>query len=303
MPMSDGKSTLKKIAFQVGDKFFRFAINPQSYAHSKPHRTAAVKTKSRIIIEDFQEDIPTITIAGTTGFNPTGKKADRGIAKIKALKKFMEDYATMGGNGNKPAKDFYFHNFTNDESFVVHLSPEGVTYTQDVSQPLLFNYEIKFIVLRKATDPADEDIVNPEIGNRYPSVVYSGPGSATPMPSPNVKITTAVPLNPNIDYSGIGLSSPNLPGINSYAPGYGGSSSVGGSINGNGSTGSGNTSDGGYYDPGSGNSDIYNNGTAGPYVPSTDGSEPINPQAPSSTSYQYGMTGLGFNIGYYGRNY
>ncbi|MCB5366907.1 hypothetical protein [Collinsella aerofaciens] len=300
MPMSDGTHTLKKIAFQVGNKFFRFAINPQNYSHSIPHRTTAIKTKSRIIIEDFQSDIPTITISGTTGFNPTGKKEDRGIEKIKELKAFLERYAAMGGNGNTASEDFIFHNFTNDESYVIHLSPEGVTYTQDVSQPLLYQYEIKFVVLRKATDPADEDITNPEIGNSHPSVGYSLPsyggtrgsiGSYNPV-IPTMPSTgpTPVPSSPN-GWTGIGFG-----GSRSSNSGSGG-------ISGGSGSGSSGGSSGGSYDPASGNPNIYNSGTNGRYTPSNNRLAPINPQAPSPTAYQYGMAGLGYYIGYYGRSY
>lgn len=173
--MADGATRLRKIAFMVGGRIFRFAINPDSYTHAKPHRTTAVKTKSRIVIEDFQSDIPTITIKGTTGFNPTGVASDRGIAKIREMKEFLEDYAEMGGNGNTADEDFLFLNFTNDEYYVVHLSPEGVTYTQDANQPLMYRYEIKFTVLRKAWEPSEDEVMEPEIGNRFPSLP-TGPG-------------------------------------------------------------------------------------------------------------------------------
>lgn len=194
MPMADGIGRLHKIAFQVGGRWFRFAINPENYQHKKPHRATAIKTKSRIVIEDFQSDIPVISIRGTTGFNPTGRRADRGIAKIKEMKKFLEDYANMGGNGNTPPEDFYFHNFTNDESFVVHLSPDGVTYTQDVNSPLTYKYEITFTVLRNAGEPAESDKVDPEIGNRYPSIVIP-PKSNTGQP-PIVDNWMAIPNYP-----------------------------------------------------------------------------------------------------------
>jgi len=275
MGMSDGKTVLTKIAFQVGNRFFRFAINPENMTFARPHRTTALKTKSRIVIEDFQSDIPTYTISGTTGFNPTGKASDRGIAKIKEMKSFLEDYAETGGNGKKSADDFYFHNFTNDESFIVHLAPEGVTYTQDVNAPLMYRYEIKFVVLRKSTDPADDDVVAPEIGNRYPTV--GGGGSSSSGGNPNQRPDT------DINIGGGGLvwrPSPLFPPLG-------------------GNSGSGS---GGKYDPSSGNDDIYNKGDGGNYVPGT-GRDPVNPQRPSGVSYDYGMSGLGYNIGYYGRWY
>lgn len=293
MPMSDGKHHLKKIAFQVGTTFFRFVINPTNMQYARPHRTTAVKTKSRIVIEDFQSDIPTVTISGTTGFNPTGKAADRGIAKIKELKQFLLDYSQMGGNGNTTAEDFIFHDFTNDESYVVHLSTEGVTYSQDVSQPLLHNYEIKFVILREASQPADDDIINPEIGNPYPSIATNGT-----VPPSNYGTVQLPPLSPYLPDLGTGAP----PSIQ-QGSGSGGSSSTGGSAGGATSGSTGQTTGNQPYDPSSGNPNIYTNGTSGPYTPSQNGNDPINPQAPSPTAYHYGTTGLGFMIGYYGRSY
>lgn len=244
MPISDGKSNLRKIAFQIGDTFFRFAINPENMTRPNPHRTTAIKTKSRIVIEDFQSDIPTITISGTTGFNPTGREEDRGVKKIRELEQFIRDYSSMGGNGRTSADDFYFHDFTNDESYVVHLSPEGITFTQDVSSPLLYRYEIKLVILRRASEPADEDIVDPEIGNRFPSI-SPGDGNLSP------DLFKDDPLEA--------------------------------------------------YDPSSGNPDVYGGGNSGVYIPPQD-AEPINPQAPSPSAYAYGMSGLGYTIGYYARS-
>lgn len=190
--MSDGQNILKKIAFQLGDKFFRFAINPENMQIARPHRTTAVKTKSRIVVEDFQSDIPTITIEGTTGFNPTGKESDRGIAKIKEMKTYIETYAEMGGNGNTSSEDLYFHDFTNDDSFVIHLSPEGVTYTQDVNQPLLHRYRIKFVILRRSSEPSDEDVIQPEIGNSRPSIGEWWSGYTPLVPNNGIEMPTVI---------------------------------------------------------------------------------------------------------------
>lgn len=249
MTMSDGKTNLRKIAFQLGNKFYRFAVNPESIVYSRPHRATAVKTKSRIVVEDFQDDIPTVTIGGTTGFNPTGRVSDRGINKIKEMKEYLIYYARLGGNGNKSASDLFFHDFTNDESYVVHLSPEGVTYTQDVSSPLTYRYDIKFVILREANEPSDEEKLSPEIGNRFPSLPKGKEGKRSPYD------------------------------VNKADP----------------------------YDPTSGNDKIYNSGVVSQSQGSSNNSpmstspsnDAVNPQAPSSTSYTYGMGGLGYSIGYY----
>lgn len=168
--MSDGKNQLRKIAFRIGVNFFRFAINPENMTKSFPQRTVTVKTKSRIVTEDFSTDVATITIRGTTGYNPTGAAEDRGIRKIKELQKYVQDYANSGGNGRMPRRDFYFHDFTNDESYVVHLAPESIKITQDVNSPLTHRYEISFIILRNAGEPSDDEVIQPEIGTRFPSI-------------------------------------------------------------------------------------------------------------------------------------
>jgi hypothetical protein len=279
MTMADGQNVLKRIAFQIGNKLFRFAINPENMVYTRPHRTTAIKTKSRIILEDFGSDIPTVSIGGTTGFNPTGRAEDRGIAKIKELKEYIQAYADMGGNGNAPAEEFYFHDFTNDESYVVHLSPEGVTYTQDVNSPLLHRYQIKFIILRKSTEPADGDVVNPIIGNRYPVL---GIPSGTPT-------IIGTPFNPNIPNNGIPMPSPNAPNTGIPMP------SPGAVID---------------LNPPGAVIDLNPPADQGAIFDMSNGGmtrvidlNPVNPQAPSYSAYQYGATGLGFNIGYYGRGY
>jgi len=243
MPMQDGRNTLKRIEFEVGDRLFKFAINPENYVDSRPHRTAVSKTKSQIIVEDFQSDVPTINISGTTGFNPTGKVSDRGINRIKEMKTYIEEYAEMGGNGDMPHEEFYFHNHTNDESFVVHLSPEGITYSQSVDSPLTYRYDITLIVLRKAEEPASEDVTDPEIGNRQPSI-----DNKDEMPYGGSRPPDRPPRG--FDYEG---------------------------------------------------SDTYSGGRIDPYRPDVD-NRPVNPQAPSPTSYSYGASGLSNSIGYAGGN-
>ncbi|QIA28508.1 hypothetical protein [Phage f2b1] len=221
MPMADGVNSLQKIAFQVGGKIFRFAINPDSMQQSRPHRSTVIKTKSRIVVEDFGADVATVTISGTTGYNPTGAASDRGVRKIAELKQFLKDYEDAGGNGDKSTEDFYFHDFTNGEYFVVHLSSEGVTYSQDANSPLTHRYEIKFAILRNAGDPPDDEVVSPEIGNRFPTLPNGSGGLG------------------GVDY------------------GSGGNSGVGSGVK----DSNGKTDDDEPYDPSSGNDNIYNKGT------------------------------------------
>ncbi|ANT41422.1 hypothetical protein DIRTYBETTY_113 [Bacillus phage DirtyBetty] len=256
MTIANGKSRLQRIAFEVGGRTFRFALNPESMEEARPHRTTALKTKSRIIVEDFQDDIPTLTISGTTGFNPTGQSSDRGVNKIKEMKKFIADFSATGGNGKLSKNEFFFHNFTNDESHVVTLAPEGITISQDAQSPLLYRYSMKFIIIRASSEPADADVVNPEIGNKFPTLPDSGNYRPSPnypklpTPFPNGETSVPIPTRPS------------------------GDGSVG--------------------------DDVYNKGNGGSYNPKNDNAT-VNPQISNGGAYNFGTTGLGYSIGYYGR--
>jgi hypothetical protein len=343
MSMSDGKIDYMKICFQFGDRVFRFAINPDSYVHSKPHRTAVVKTKSKIYVQDFQDDIHTIKISGTTGWNPTGDKEDRGIAKIKEMKQFLQDFSTAGGNGGVAPEDFYFWNFTNEEYYVVALSPEGITFTQSADSPLLTRYEIKFIVLREASK--SEEYILPIMGNPAPTITpYTGKiGTSglvyTPY-DPNIHNIGTVSTkglvysssNPNKYYSG-GVAKDGLTYNPSYPSAYTGNvgtnglvynptypQTYAGVVSTNGlkyvatypQNSSGQIDSSGLvYTPSYPQGYAPNVATGGtgsdsnfsPYAVSLSNTVAINPQAPSQTAYYYGFTGLGLNIGYYGRGY
>lgn len=174
MGQSDGMGgTLKRIAIQVGDDpnkgWYRFQVNPTQYKYSKPHRVTIFKTKSNIITEDFGKDIETIQFSGTTGFRKDSRGLN-GADRLKELSDLIDNYANQGGNGNRPKVEMKFYNFTDDQYFVVHLAPEGLTIERSAEQPLLFTYTLSLVVLRNAGEPSERDQVNPEIGNKNPSV-------------------------------------------------------------------------------------------------------------------------------------
>lgn len=173
MPQADGKNMLQRIALQItggeSDGWYRFQINPAQYKHTYPQRVAVFKTKSHIITEDFGKDIETIQFSGTTGFRKDSS-GRTGADRLKGLVKFIDNYAQQGGNGNKAKAELIFHNFTEDESYVVHLAPDSISMERSVDQPLLYTYSLSLVVLRSADTPPERDQVNPNIGNEKPSV-------------------------------------------------------------------------------------------------------------------------------------
>lgn len=226
MPQADGKTGLKRIAIQIGEDkskgWYRFAINPNKYEHSIPQRTTVFKTKSQIIVEDFGKDLEQIKFSGTTGFKKDSAGRD-GKQRLQSLKKTMKDYMKQGGNGNKPKDEMTFHNFTDDEDYIVHLAPEGISIERSVEQPLLYTYTINLVVLRGAEQPDERDQANPTIGNENPSVggnedmTSKTVGKSTAGVSPMSAVATAsYAVNPRATVGAYNYGTEELKGLISY---------------------------------------------------------------------------------------
>lgn len=171
MPQADGHGTyLRRIALQLNNGgWYYFRVNPSNYSHSEPQRATILKTKSDIVIEDFGKDLEVITFSGTTGWKKDGS-GRTGADRMRQLRDYVRNYASQGGNGNRSINELTFHNFTEGESYIVHLSPDGITMERDVEQPILYNYKISLVVIRDASTPADNESVDPSLGNQNSSI-------------------------------------------------------------------------------------------------------------------------------------
>lgn len=171
MPQADGYGLfLRRMALELDNGgWYYFKVNPNNYNHNEPQRTTVVKTKSNVVVEDFGKDIETITFSGTTGW-AKDSLGRTGADRMKNLRNYVRNYASQAGNGNRSVNELTFHNFTDGESYIVHLAPEGITLERDVEQPILYNYKINLIVIRDAKLPADTESVDPELGNKDPSI-------------------------------------------------------------------------------------------------------------------------------------
>ena len=171
MPQADGHTSyLRRIALELANGgWYFFKINPNNYAHSEPQRATVLKTKSDIIIEDFGKDLETITFSGTTGW-ARDAQGRTGADRMRILRSYIRDYASQGGNGNRSVNELTFHNFTDGESYIVHLAPDAISLERDVEQPILYNYKLSLVVIRDAGTPPDREVVDPNIGNNVPSI-------------------------------------------------------------------------------------------------------------------------------------
>lgn len=159
-----------RIVFQIGKEIFKFRINPSEMKETSPQRVAYLKTKSRIVVQDFQTDIGTISISGTHGYKPDSKKGNTGFQKLKTMKKMLQKYQDAGGHGLTPSEEFTFYNLTNGGNYIVHIPSDGFEISQSANSPLLYEYSIELIILRKAGEPKDDEILEAIIGTDRPSI-------------------------------------------------------------------------------------------------------------------------------------
>lgn len=166
MPQSDGKTRLKRMEFVIMGKSYKFSINPDEYTQEEPSRSTVTQTKGGAWVDDFGAGLPVITIRGSTGF-----QYGLGIEKFKELRKLIRDYY----NGSTD-KEFLFHNWTDDESWVVHTDPQGFRLLRNKNNPLLYMYEIRLICLRPATHPKAQE--SNGVGRTLGSTIPKAPNTA-----------------------------------------------------------------------------------------------------------------------------
>lgn len=171
MPQEYGGKKLQRMMLRTSDgKIYRFKINPTNYQITYGQRTATYKTRTQAVIEDYGTDLPLIQFSGTTGLRKDSE-GKTGADRLFELRDFIRNYAVSGHAEGGSNKELYFYNFTDDESFVVHLSQEGLNISRDATQPLLYTYTISLIVIREAGKPSDNEVITPSTGNPF------GPGS------------------------------------------------------------------------------------------------------------------------------
>lgn len=171
---SDGRDKLNRVALRLLDEngrtiaYYKFKINPQNYKEDHPQRATVYKTRSATVIEDYGADLVQISFSGTTGFkrDSNGSGADR----LFRLKDLLETYSQSGHRVDEvgiPPTELRFYNFTDGGSYVVHMDSSGFSIERSAERPLLYDYSINLVVLRKASEPNVRDVDEAVLGNRF----------------------------------------------------------------------------------------------------------------------------------------
>ena len=157
-----------EISYSGGD--YKFNVNPQNIQYNYPHRVTAVKTQQQYVIEDFNDDIQSVTIKGNTGGPRMGAES-----AINNLRNFFDSYNnTTPRYGSAPTENLIFYNHTEDFAWEVAMHQDGFKVERDVSHPLMWDYEINFIVIRTAGGKApDAPFANEVTGWLFDSGRYA----------------------------------------------------------------------------------------------------------------------------------
>lgn len=192
---------LQRIELAYSGGSYKFNINPQQITYDMPHRASVVKTQQQYVIEDFNDDVQTVTIKGNTG----GPRSGAEDAKNK-LWNFLDLYANNTPHyGKAPTDNLIFYNHTEDFAWEVTLDPSGYSIDRDVSHPLMWDYEMKFIVLGVAGGKTADNSFKNEVtswvfdASRYRNTNSTSLGG-TELSSFSNKNTTSI-YSPSVNYS------------------------------------------------------------------------------------------------------
>lgn len=195
---SDGNFGTARVEFAYGNDSYRFNLNPQNITSTTPHRTTVVKTQTQYVVEDFNDDVQTIVISGTTG----GPRSGGGNAIIN-LWNFLDRYSNSTPSYGQAPKDYLtFFNHTDNYAWATVLGPGGYKIERDVSHPLMWNYEINLVVIGNAGSTVDaSQISGAEVSTtdtnkeaQYSGATSTGPTTGVTAQAENRIHATVVPV-------------------------------------------------------------------------------------------------------------
>lgn len=162
------------------EAYFVFPIQPNSIQKSEPVRTNVKKSMSGITVLRNSSFVPQdINIKGnfgrrfkilsnldgvafaTIGLNKNGIQYNKpifspsiktGYGATKVLQSLLKDSNTVDRLG-KP-KQLYFYNMGFGESYLVSVSPSGVSFSQSIDYNMIWQYSVNMTVLAPLSDVA-----------------------------------------------------------------------------------------------------------------------------------------------------
>jgi hypothetical protein len=127
-------------------------VNPEDMSVEEPSRSSVTQTIGGAYVKDFGAGLPTVTLAGTTGYkarvSPDGYLTD-GYQEFKNLR---DDIYRLYINSNDPKLTMYWFDWENDQYYQIQPDESGFKLLRNKAEPLLYRYEFKFTCLQRLSN-------------------------------------------------------------------------------------------------------------------------------------------------------
>lgn len=131
-----------------GNGSFTFPINPEQFAIEQPARQSVTNTIGGAYQDHFGPGVPTIQLAGHTGWRRHKSSQDDGFHAFLKLRQIHEDYNRMCGEGDPDAVNLELTVSVPQGYGHYRVSSDRFKSLKSTQSPLLYRYEIQFTVLR-----------------------------------------------------------------------------------------------------------------------------------------------------------
>lgn len=200
MPQRSSKTALKNIEIDYKGYSCKFYINPEELIQQEASRSTVTQTIGSAYVDDFGGALPTIYIKGNTGFSN-----GLGVTRFKHLRNMIRSYYKVTpGQDVSSSDEIVFHNYTDDESWVVVTDPQGFRLLRNSENPLLYMYEIYFICIRKWSEPKQS--------SDYANGVNKGQGSSIPGADKSSSQSSPQTVIPPLKYA-LGVNGDGVPSV------------------------------------------------------------------------------------------
>ena len=122
-------------------------VNPETMDMDEPARASVTQTLGGAFVTDFGQGLPTVVLAGTTGYR---KRVNAERYETDGFEEFMNFRNRVYRDfikSNDPKLTLYWYNWEDDEYY--QIQPISFRLMRNKTEPLLYRYEFRFTCLQK----------------------------------------------------------------------------------------------------------------------------------------------------------
>lgn len=155
--MPQMKSTMQarrfyKYTFEMRDKgkkiyTYTMLLNPSDVSMDEPPRTNVIQTIGGAYVTDFGQGLPSVTMAGITGYHARKNAVGVLVDGYTEWKTFRDKVYRYYVTSKSSQIEMYWYNWEDGEYYKV--IPQGFRLMRNKAEPLLYRYEFRFVCILK----------------------------------------------------------------------------------------------------------------------------------------------------------